>query len=203
MRGYGALILLAGAAIYYLAVVDRRSPIALDLVEHIDPYGRSLSMGLAFVGVVLLVWPAIRWRKRMGPGVATPPVQRARVSAAYEGADWLDALRRDARGLVLERGAVVEILPDRVPPMRLVMDRLTPEQARRSIDLFVEWLARAPLPGRVAIVYKDMSREGPARQHQLNALMRRSFSGGSYQVVEHEDTLEILFKQPDARWKRG
>lgn len=202
MRTFGILALLAGAAIYGLAVLDRRSPLALDLVEHIDPYGRSLAMGLVFVGILLLLAPLLRTRGKVGTGPVVPSVQRARLGSAYEGSDWLDALRRNARGLLLERGASVEINPDRVPPVRLVMDRLTPEQARRSVDLFAEFLAQTPLPGRVALVFRDIPREGPARNHQVNALLRKYFTPATFQVVEHEDTIELMFRQPDPRWRR-
>lgn len=203
MRALGVILLLLAAALWGLLTVDRRSPAALYAVEAQGQIPVPLAPVLGGLGLLALVlsfagrrsgapaWPAA------APTSAAPP--RPAPTPASEG--WLAALHTRARELPLETGAAVRVDVARPPHLILALERVTPERARRCVELYAELLATLPVPPRVAIHYKDCPVAGAPRQHQVMAALRRYFPADAFQVVPHEDVVDIAFRSPDPRWR--
>lgn len=197
MRVFGILLLVCAAWLGWLSYGDRRSALALTVVEWDGRLGLPVA---ALVGALGLVLVSIPRRRAVAsrPAPRAEPTPRAEPAAPPEG--WLAALEGQARRLPLEAGARVVLDPARMPPVQLQLERLTPERARRSVELFAELLAAMPLPPRALIRFEGCMVAGPPRHHQVVAALRRYFAADAFSAVQHEDTVEIVFRSPDARW---
>lgn len=205
MRALGILLAALGLGLGWLSFGDRRSPLALAVVELDGRLGFPLAVPLLLAGLALALWP----RRARAP--TPPPRQPAaprpaekKISTSTdlpaETEGWLGALSRQVSRLPLEQGAKVLLDAGRTPPLRLVLERQSPERVRRSVESFAELLAAIPTPPRAAVSFEGCVRAGPPWEHQVVAALRRSFPSGAFRATQHEETVEILFQAPDPRW---
>lgn len=203
MRAFGILLLLGAAGLGWLGYGDRRSPLALSVVELDGRLGFPLALVVGLAGLALVLIPRRRApapRSAPGRGPAAP----VRASAPpLETEGWLAAINGQINRLSWEAGAGVLVDLGRTPPVQLSLERLTPERARRSVELFAELLAGIPTPPRAAIHYEGCVQAGPPRHHAVTAALRRYFPADAFSVTAHEDTVEVVFRRPDARWREG
>lgn len=201
MRGFGILTLLVAAGLAWLSYGDRRSSLALSLVELDGTLGVPLALVVGLIGLALVLLPrrAGRGASRGAPGRPAAPALPAAPRLETEG--WLAAVSGQIGRLSLEPGASVQLDPGRTPPLSLRLERLTPERARRSVEVYAELLAGIPTPPRAAIRYEGCVHAGPPRHHAVTAALRRYFPADAFSVTGHEDTVEIVFRRPDVRWQ--
>lgn len=208
MRALGTLGMLIALVLGWLSFGDRRSSVALSVVELEGKLGVPLALPVAVIALALLLIPSRRSAPpRLGAPAATattPRNARAPLAApALETQGWLAALQGQAGRLPLEAGARVQVEPGRNPPVQLVLERLTPERARRSVELFAELLATMPTPPRACVRYEGCVAGTSPRHIQVVAAMRRYFSGEAFVATQHEEVVELVFQAPDARWREA
>lgn len=216
MRVVGLGLLLAAGALGWLSFGDRSSALALNIVEWDSRLGVPVAAIVGALGLLLVVLGGGRSRSSAPPPPAraavnvqgkaprpsTPgstPASAPGPSRADEG--WLAALQGRAGELNLEAGARLLIEPGRTPPVQLLLDRVTPERARRTIEVYAEFLSTIPTPPRASVEFRSSPHAGPPRTTLVNAALRRYFPGESFAVTAHEDTIEVVFQAPDGRWR--
>lgn len=199
LRSLGVLVLFAAVALYVLVEVDRRSTLALNVVEWQGAVGLPLWMVAGVLGLVLI---GLSWPRRRRSALAKPSRPDRRPDAPLSASDvgWLAAVQARVRSLPLEPGATVEVDPRRTPPVLLLLDRVTPERARRSVEAFAELLASLPTPPRAAITWRDCPPGGAPHPQIVTAALRRYLPRDRFSVTMHEETVEIRFTDPDPRW---
>jgi hypothetical protein len=199
MRLLALPLFFAGGGLLALLHLDRKSALALTLVEKLGGLGDGVGAGLALAGVALLLLPAKAAAAPPPPApMPKPPPAPAPTVLAPD--DWLGALRLGAQALPLDRGATVEIDPSRRIPISLHARRLTIEQLRRAIDTFTGFLVEGPVPERAALFFVDCPPSISTRQSDIRAALRRKGYDQPVQVAEHGDTVELRFTAPDPRW---
>lgn len=214
MRALGALLLLVAIGLYYLAEVDRVSPLALTVVEldgRVSPlrlYGVAALLGLA-----LWVPPTVRdWlhrRTRAGPTVAghRPAQQRARADqhlvapGAGGPRPWREAILSQVRGWDGGQGARILVDQSHGVPFTLHLEHLSPRHCERAVAELALLLQQLPQPPRVRIEF-DQCPEGPApRHHLVSKALGTVLTHGSFKAVPVADQVEVQFFAPDPRYR--
>lgn len=208
------ILLLAAAVTAWLSVVDRTSPLALALVELEGRLGQPLWMPLAVAGAAALAVRVLRHASRTArPSLPPPNRDIARMAAraasspaipaAPGGATWADAVRAQARALPVEPIGRVRLDDAPGVPFTLTLTSATPEQARRRLAVFAEFLAAIPTPpaARVRVV-SSPDLEGPLHR-LLGAELGRHFPAGACHVASVADGVDVRFARPDPRWREG
>lgn len=198
----GALLLLAAAAAAWLSVVDRVSPAALALVEWETRLGQPLWLPLAVAGIAALAWRVLR-RAAVAPAPVGPVARDAARARAFPqdfGADWAEAVRTRARRLPIE--PMGRLRYDDAPgvPFTLVLVGASPEQARRRLSVFAEFLATIPTPPGARVRLESCPDvEGPIHR-LLGAEIGRHFAAEDWRVMSLADGADVRFARPDPRW---
>ena len=210
MNRLGIVFILAGALLYGVSEVDRRSELALRLVE-LDGLLPLPSWVIALiVGVAIAVFGGKRSKKRQS--LAIEPHRREEPRPGNEdqqppfpggGRPERIELQEAADRLDLPRGA--SILIDRVKyvPFTLRLERTTPEGTRRSIDRFASFLAGIPAPRRASIYYIDVIDSGVPKQNQALGALRKYIPAGAIAVTSQKDRVDIQFNNPDSFWEES
>lgn len=218
MRAVGLGLLVAAAALGWLSFGDRTSAVALNIVEWDSRLGVPVAAVVGGLGLLLVIFgggrsrsasaaasgrPAVSVQGRGGRAPVGAPTAVAPPHAAPSRADegWLAALQGRAGELPLEAGARLLIEPGRTPPVQLLLERVTPERARRTVEVFTEFLSTIPTPPRASIEFRACPHAGPPRTAMVTAALRRYFSGESFVATQHEETVEVVFHAPDGRWR--
>ena len=202
MRLVGVLLLLLAAGLGWLTQVDRMSPLALSVVEVESQIGFPLALITAVAGIVMLV---LGFRKRPAPPAPQEQEQpnnsagvKPSISAASS--EWVSDVIERAQALPLEAGVKITLDRGSEIPFTLLLDRVTPEVARRSLDAFSSFLSSVPTPKRAKVVYIGANATGVPRQHSVRGALRRVFHAAAFQVVAQEDEVDVLFFTPDPCW---
>lgn len=198
------LLALLTAGLWYLSSVDRQSPIALDVVEAES----ALGVPLYLVGIALTAAVAVAaWvRRRPAARPAARPPLRSRPAAgsgpaALPEGDWYAPARAAAEALPL--APVGELRFDEAVglPFTLRLRQATVEQARRRIEAYVACLAAIPTPPKGRVYLESSPDVQIAPQHLVGAAMKRHFPAEAYQVLRHGHGVDIVFLDPDPRWR--
>lgn len=178
---------------------DRVSVPALTLVEWEGRLGQPLWPIPAVLAVLLGLWGLRRSapvQRQPQPSVS-PSVPDVPDSGTR---GWLAAAHAQARGLALGRHARVRIDDAAQVPFTLVLDAATPEQARRGIAMFADFLGGVPCPPRARVRWQAApDLEGPLH-HVFRAELARHFPEWEFHVVSQPKGAEAVFSHPDARW---
>ncbi len=228
MRPLALLFLASSAALWWLSVMDRVSPIALSVVELETRLGCKLYLASAGLGLLLFLSSILRpsnrgrsvstsraaassaqqespWQSRQGSGSSQhapdPFLPRGTSKTTAEQGEWLRDAVRQARSLRLEPGATVKLDDAANVPFALLLEGLTPERVRRAVDAFAGFLLRIPTPTRARVHFIDCLRSPVPQHRQINGLFRRHFAAGDFRVVSQESWVDVLFTHPDPRWE--
>lgn len=194
-------------ALYYLVQVDRRSPLALTVVEHNDVLPLPLAalaglLGVACAGLAL----ARRFASLpQADGASTParppgpgPGRGRKVGAP---AGFRDRVTGQAAALNLPPGARLVLDPAVGVPLRLVLEQVPEGRAKRALGTLGRFLASLPTPPRVQVQFVDC----PAGQQPLHVLVKGSLATalprGSFKVVSTLDRIDVLFSAHDPVWR--
>jgi hypothetical protein len=211
-RLFAALAFAAAALAWWLTEQDRKSPVALDLVEWQARLPAPLWVLLLAVALAATVVHAIgRWsfRQRIAGGRAgaVAPVVRpastappSRPLAMGNEPDWFAALAGRARRIQFQPGARLLFDTAVGVPFLLEVGNQSPEQARRSIDLFVTFLATVPEPPRARVNFLEAAPELGNRKHLVAGIARQHLPHGSFSLVEAGPGVDLLFPKPDPCW---
>lgn len=201
-----ALLLAAAAGAAWLSVMDRTSPAALTLVEWEGRLGQPVWLPLLVAAVAAMAWRVLRRVPKAAPPQAPvardPGRVREAAADAFVGAGdgWADAVRARARKLPMEPLGQVRF--DEAPnvPFTLLLRSASPEQARRRIALFAEFLGTIPTPPG-ARVRLESCPDIPGPIHKLvGGEVGRHFAAGDWQVTSLSDGADLRFSRPDPRW---
>ncbi len=197
---------LAGG-LYYLAYIDRKTPLALTVVEYNDIGLLPLFSLTALVGgVFVLLHLRGRWAESARKEAAAargprPPTRLHAVSGGRDNLSFRDRVLSRARSLPMEAGARLEVDPAQGVPLRLVLEEMPPGRARRAIDGFGLFLASLPTPPRVQV---DFVRCPPPPQ-PLTVLVQGALSQhlprNSFKATGHADRVDVLFFEHDPTWR--
>lgn len=197
---------LAGALVY-LVQVDRRSPLALTVVEHNDVLPLPLTAVAGLLGVACAAVALASKLKRASAASAAPAPSRARGRAplrAVEGgsaAGFRDRVTGQAASLSLPPGARIVLDPAMGVPLRLVLEQVPEGRAKRALGTLGRFVASLPIPPRVQVQFVDC----PPAQQPLHVLVKGSLSTalprGSFKVVSNLDRIDVLFVEHDPIWR--
>ncbi len=201
-------MLLAAGGLAWLSYGDRRSPLALDLVEWDTRLGVPVCGIVAAVGLLLLVASFLgrktstpTARRRSPPRRARPAKRSADpVSDAPTGEGWLAEVVAKANALVWEEGVSLTVDAGPNVPFELRLHRATPERIRRSVGIFSAFLSAIPTPRRARVVFDECLESEVPRHKQVEGIFRRHFPMGSVRSVGSRDHVDLVFARPDGRW---
>ena len=200
------LFFAASGGLAWLAYGDRRTTLALHVVEWNDFFPLPLFSIAALIGLVFVLLhvrgmaaPDASARDRPRPSRRRPePLRMDRDSGPL---GFRDGVVRRARNLPLEAGARVELDPAAGVPMRLVLDQMPPGRSKRAIQRFGEFLASLPPLPRVQVAFIDC----PEPQSPLHVFVQGALAHhlprGSFKVVRHVDRIDVLFFDHDPIWR--
>jgi hypothetical protein len=221
------LCIVLGILALYLDVLDRTSPLALTLVEWETSFGTPFHRILLPFGFLLLVLrevppllggsersrlepydssilkaaPLELARDPVRPDKAAPPHLRTATDPP-DAADraWLDETLSRVEALVLDPQARIRVSPTAPAPFTLHLRDATPEQVRRGITQFGEFLASIPVPRRVRFEFESCSLPEMARHVQVTGALRVALPDVPFHATTQEWGVEVLFLHPDPRW---
>lgn len=210
MRTVGVLLLLVGAALLYLGEFDRKSELALYVVE-VDSRLRFIKAwalaGLAGVALVLpgLLAPLLRRGGVDGPSRAghrsSPrPVGGPSPAFASSGGSWSEAVRARLRAY---EGAGCRILFDQAQglPVTLQLEHLSPRHVDEAVAALGQLFQTLPLPPRLRVRFLHCP-EGPGpRHHQVARALGQHIDPGRFKAVANADQVDVIFHDPDPRWR--
>lgn len=203
MRRQAALLLLfAASLLMWFSIQDRVSPTALLVVEWEGRLGLSLWIPVGIAGGVLLLSTLLPGpRRRVAEDRPRTPAERITTGKIKLGIPaWLDDVRTRARALDWEPGAWLRLDDGPQTPVGLILDRVSPERARRSLEVLARFVASMPTPPRVRVVFRDCAPGPVPRRALVTGAFRQSMPGAEFQVGEAGTELLVLFARPDPRW---
>lgn len=217
MRLATVVLFLVTAALYYLEEVDRMSVAALWAVEWegrlgVRPWWITAGAAIAALGAGFV--PRSRPvpsppRGRVASRSDAPiPVHgqgpRSTAPASVEPptvvAEDVDAAYAAAKRLRFGRGASLQLDRQEGVPFTLVLDRTTPEQARRALETYAGFLASIPRPPRARVQLKDVEPGAVPWNRQVQGAMKPFFPLGAFQVVSQISWVDVVFDRPDPAW---
>ena len=208
MRALGLGLLLAALGLGWLSFGDRSSALALNIVEWDGKLGFPVAFLVGGLGLLLaLLGGGSRSRSAPAPAPSRAVTITGRgtrpggVAPPLSEEGWLAALQGRAGELKLEAGTALMIDPSRTPPVQLLLERVTPERARRTVEVFADFLSTIPTPPRASMEFRMCPVVGPPRPAMVNAALKRYFSAEAVVVTQHEDTVELVFREADPRWR--
>ena len=208
MNRIGAILLVAGALLYAVSELDRRSELALWIVE-LDSGLPLPSWMLALIGGSVIKFLG-RGRVPRSKSFAiepqpenTSPVHAPRPLQDLDSSSKRMELREAADGLDLPRGASIVIDKVKNVPFTLRLERTTPEASRRSMDIFAAFLAGVPTPRRASVSYVDVMESGVPKQNQVMGALRKYIPAGAVNVTSQLESVDITFASPDSFWEKN
>lgn len=199
----GLSLLAATAGIVWLLYIDRTSTAAVHLVEWqrnlpVPLWTLAGGLGLLLLGRALVRIGMDSTKPRHAPGrkaVSAPTAPRV-----HRG-DWRGEFREEAAGLNLPTGARLVLDASVTVPVHLVLEHCTEHRARRAIELMAALLLAHPLPHRAQISFQDCPRPTTPWHHIATAALGKHLPQGAFRVVRQATSLDILFHNPDPRWR--
>lgn len=202
LRTLGTLLLLAAAPLAWLSLGDRRSTVALHVVEwdgrlHLPLYGWALILGVALV---------VATRRRVRPTAAPRPgpnaIRKSAAEATLDGMSFRQSVLSRAGVLPLGDGA--RILADEIEgvPLTLVLEHVPPVRARKAVETLGLFLSSLPTPPRVAVVFRDCPEGGAPRNHQVAGALATHLPRAGFRTIANADRVDVIFVQPDVAWQR-
>ncbi len=194
-------------ALYYLIQVDRRSPLALTVVEHNDVLPLPLAAVAGLLGVVCAGFGLAARLRQLDTTAAAPAPTRSRGHAprvaaqAGAPAGFRDRVTGQAAALELPPGARLVLDPAVGVPLRLVLEQVPEGRAKRALSTVGQFLASLPTPPRMQVQFVDC----PAAQQPLHVLVKGALSTalprGTFKVVSNLDRIDVLFTEHDPVWR--
>lgn len=196
------LLLSAAAVLAWLSVVDRVSPLALQIVEWETAVGAPLWIPVAVIGAVLLgiaVRPKpVQRRGQIETRERQRRVQRAESAQPEEG--WRPGLDARARSLPIEPQGRIKVDESAGVPYTLVLRNATPHQARTRFAMFAELLSSMPTPPAARVRVESSPDIGGPIHKALTQELEKFFPADAFQVLSRSDGADVRFVRPDPRW---
>ena len=213
MTRFPFLMTVAAAGAAYLSVADRKSSLALNIVEVETNLGAPLWLILGGLAVASVALNKLTRRPRPEPasmtssGPASRPAPKrdplpnspSRASIGPED-DWLQSIIDSAKNIDLPSGARMTHKPEGTTPFELFLEHAPPERCRRSVTAVAQWLATVPLPPRIRIHFKNCPEGGSPRHHQVAGAIASVMPRGSFKVTSGLDSVDVQFLHADPLW---
>lgn len=206
MRALGSLLLLAALVLLYLGEFDRKSELALHIVELDGRLRFVKAWSVAGLLAVLLLLPGfVQGLLRGKPATVTqaghrPPPRRAAPEASPLVGPWREAITTRLRAF---EGHGCRILLDQAQglPITLVMEHLTPRRCEEAIAELGQLFQSLPLPPRVRFRFESCPDPGSPRHHLVAKALGQALDPASFKAVPNADQVDVLFHSPDPRWR--
>jgi len=205
-RSLGICCLLAAIASAWLVIGDRRSLVALYLVEWESILRVPVYVALGVAGGVLVLLSPRQTRFRATQRPRRPPVPQRESQLEFAqprqdlSDDWLADIRASAGTINFEAGARLSIDTSQAFPITLTLEQVPTERIRRAVTCLGAWLSQNPHPPRVKVVFTDCPASAGPRHHQVAGALGVSISRADFHVVSHLDEVEVVFHHPGAMW---
>lgn len=205
-RSLGICCLFAAAAAAWLVISDRRSVVALHLVEWESVLRVPVYVALGVAGGVLVLLSPRKTKFRATPRPRTAPVPQSQTQLgsserpSHASGDWLADIRASAARINFEAGARLSIDIDHPFPITLTLEHMPTERIRRAVTCLGVWLSQSPHPPRAKVIFTDCPASAAPRHHQVAGALAISISRSDFHVVSHLDEAEIVFRHPGTMW---
>ena len=204
MKALGILLLLLGAVVGYFTVIDRQTALALSMVEavpHPSTWAGLVGLGLALIGVdvgrgLLAKAEAPPRREPRKPpeklpapdAIRRPPPTRARILARAKDFSFGNKVR-------------VELDASPGVPVTIVLQHMSPQSVKRTLEQVAAWVEGIPRPPRIRIEFVQCP-EGPnPRNRQVTGAFATHLPRSAFKATSHLEYVEVLFFDPDPEWK--
>ena len=200
----------ASAISFYFLYVDRKSSLALGLVEIEGILGISLAPMLGCAALLLLSGGYLRGalgqpterHTQRPPMTRAPPQESTHTESrsADPSAHWSDSAITAAKEIPFPAGARLTFDPTRPTPIHLHLEHAPPERCKRAIALLGQWVASVPTPPRVRISFDGCPNGGSPRHHQVSGALARHLPRADFKAVPALDAVDVIFVRHDPRW---
>ena len=200
----------ASAVSFYFLYIDRRSSLALGLVEIEGILGLPLSPMLGCAALLLFSGGYLRGEFSQPAGRRTQQTSRTRSPsqaaahpgshAVVPGAHWSDAAIAAAKEIPFPAGARLTFDPNLPTPIHLHLEHAPPERCKRAIALLGRWVASVPTPPRVRISFDGCPEGGSPRHHQVSGALAKHLPRADFKAVSALDAVDVIFVRHDPRW---
>lgn len=194
---------------YYLTKIDQRSDMALMLIE----FETHNKLKVWWISLFLAAICAVLKRKKSLPYVKLEQQPRDELLGNAgtqdlpekkwkepEGINHDKRIRNAIDSLSLPKGAKIVFSPDERYPIRLTLERCTPEAIRSALRIFANHINQHPTPPAVQVQFVDVIDTGIPYNTQVLGALRTHYSIEEMMVrcVNHE--VEVRFLCPDDFW---
>ena len=206
MRIVAIILLLLAAALYYFTEVNQLHDISLQLIELRTAAPVPLPVIPAALGLLLLFIPKKKPAERKLVPLPKPTVSSETTPSPPEPSpvslddDWKSELLERSKTITLPHGSSIRIDPMKSAPFGLRLDRTTPENCRKSIKIFAQFLTDVPTPQRAFIQFID-TRELTLPKHNLvRGIFQQHLKNKDYIITSQLDGVDIRFHQAEECW---
>ena len=205
-RSLGIVCLFAAVASAWLVTSDRRSLLALQLVEWESVLRVPVYVALGVTGGVLVFLSPRKTRFRATqrprrPPMSQPKRQRESGQRHHQSSDgWLADLQASAERIEFEAGVRITIDTSQAFPLTMTLEHMPTERSRRAVTSLGIWLSTRPYPPRLKVIFSDCPASAGFRHHQVAGALGVSISRADFHVVSHSDEVEVVFHQPGVMW---
>ena len=201
---------IASAIAFYLLSIDRKSSIALGLVEIEGMVGVPLAPMLACAAVLLFSLSHLRTlfeapapdtnRRRHRPQPSVPAPRAMAVASPLPGSNWSDVAIAAAKEIPFPAGARLTFDPTRPTPIHLHLEHAPPERCKRAISLVGQWISMVPTPPRIRVSFEGCPEGGAPRHHQVSGALAQHLNRADFKAVSALDAVDVIFTRHDPRW---
>lgn len=206
----------------YSLYIDRRSPLALNVVEIQSVIPIPIPALLVILGTLLMVWSLKRptperysinhptSHSNRTPKVAPTRVLHAerpkhsdsrQTDSVQPGGTWWTQVRSSCNQITLPPGARLSLDNTRPCPIVLHLEMAPPERCKRAIRAVGAWFSDFSIPPRLRIMFDHCPEGASPRHHMVNGALASEMDRAAFKVISDRDYVEVLFHRPDPRWK--
>jgi len=200
----------ASAVSFYFLYIDRRSPLALGLVEIEGSLGLPLAPMLGCAALLLFSGGYLRGefskpperpnQRRSQTRIPSQAAAHPESHAAGSAAHWSDAAIAAAKEIPFPTGARLTFDRSLPTPIHLHLEHAPPERCKRAIALLGQWVASVPTPPRVRISFDGCPEGGSPRHHQVSGALAQHLPRADFKAISALDAVDVIFVRHDPRW---
>ena len=204
---------LSTAIAFYISNIDQRSEHAMALIEFESLYNIKIWLILSFMSAVFAILTLKGLKDRSSPSTQRhredwpdrpptthkpqtkvhnkkkPPPQKAQTS-----------METALKNLKLPIGVKIKLAPEDRYPLRLQIERCTPEVTRKALSSFAQFIRQYPTPPAVQICFLEVIDSGIPYTNQVLGAFRSQYNAEEMMIRGYQSEVEVRFLCPDESW---